>query len=205
MRIWFFSNPCHNQIRTSEPRLQMGMWNCLTCLFSSQANHTVAKAADTFDTVSTGIVIWDLENCGVPARYLEQLPELVKATRAAFHASRVVTAVATPPADAGVLAQLRELSYCDVEVLSFLRPEKSNSSASKHSSADYMLKRVRLLQTVDIQPLQFAIMNTYSCVLWQALQRFLLVSPAGSSVTLITSDADFVSEVHHVKVLFLPC
>lgn len=125
------------------------MWDCLTCLFSSKADHKVAEAADTFDTVSPGIVIWDLENCAVPARYLEQLQALVKATRASFKASRVVTAVATPPSDAGVLAQLRELSYCDVEVLSFLRPQKPFSSASKHSSADYMLKRVCLLLMVD--------------------------------------------------------
>ena len=88
-----------------------------------------------------GIVIWDLENCAIPARFNDQLPALVKALRSSYRASRVVTAAEIPATNTAKTDQLRTLSYCDVEVLTFLRPD-SNSSAKKHSSADYMLKRV---------------------------------------------------------------
>ncbi|KAK9867156.1 hypothetical protein WJX84_004053 [Apatococcus fuscideae] len=119
-----------------------------------------------------GIVIWDLENCAIPARFNDQLPALVKALRSSYRASRVVTAAEIPATNTAKTDQLRTLSYCDVEVLTFLRPD-SNSSAKKHSSADYMLKR--------------------------ALQRFLSSPCQGSRVTLITSDADFISDIYHVQ------
>ncbi len=90
-----------------------------------------------------GIVIWDLENCAIPARLNEQLPTLVKALRSSFRASRVVTAAEIPATGTAKTDQLRALSYSDVEVLTFLRPDSINTSAKKHSSADYMLKRVR--------------------------------------------------------------
>lgn len=67
---------------------------------------------------------------------------MVKALRSSFRASRVVTAAEIPATNKAKTDQLRALSYSDVEVLTFLRPDTVNSSEKKHSSADFMLKRV---------------------------------------------------------------
>lgn len=84
-------------------------------------------------------MIWDLENCPIPTGHSHQVPAIVKFLRSCFRASRVVTAAANP-CSPGLTEQLRALTYCDVEVLTFFRP--AIASERKHSCADYMLKRV---------------------------------------------------------------
>ena len=149
-----------------------------------------------------GIVIWDLENCAVPARCNEQLPALVKALRSSFRASRVVTAAEIPATNKAKTDQLRALSYSDVEVLTFLRPDTVNSSETKHSSADFMLKRVSCeIMSWPLAALAPEVISLmWSWLTLQALQRFLSTPCQGSRVTLITSDADFISEIYHVQV-----
>ena len=123
----------------------MGIWSQLTGLCSAKPEVKQDRLPNPLESspiVSPGIVIWDLENCAVPASYLSQLPTLVRAMRIAFRASSVVTAAAMPPSDAGIIEQLRALSHCDVEICSYFRPERCSGSASKYSSADYVLKRV---------------------------------------------------------------
>ena len=61
----------------------------------------------------------------------------------------MVTAVAVPISPS-VTEQLHVLSHCDVEVLSVMRPQKSATSEKKHSNADYLLKRVRAIQQVQV-------------------------------------------------------
>lgn len=123
-----------------------GFWK-LVAKLAGQSQPSGGKSKEKspeppFPGAPPGIVIWDLENCGIPASCTPGIPTLVRALRSAFHASRVVTAAAVPPSTTGVTEQLRALSYCDVEVLTFVRPDKSSITARKHSSADYMLKRV---------------------------------------------------------------
>ena len=168
------------------------------------AEETEPKGTSANSAAPPGIVIWDLENCTVPTRLNQQLPLLVKALRSAFRASRVVTAAEIPTSDKGTVEQLRALSYCDVEVLTFLRPDKAASSAKKHSSADYMLKRVCCM-SIRMRGLDS---SNLQCILTefptsQALQRFLSSPCTGSRVTLISSDADFKSDIHHAQVLVL--
>ena len=124
----------------------MGIWDKLTKLLAPSASPAPQKepiARKNPLPSRPGIVIWDLENCSVPASFTTQLPGIVRALRSTCRASRVVTAVATP-VTAAVSEQLQMLLHCDVEVLTVMRPERSASSEQKHSNADYLLKRVWL-------------------------------------------------------------
>ena len=123
----------------------MGLWDKLTSFLAPSPDPSARKepkARELATTAPPGIVIWDLENCGIPASFSKQLPAIVKALRSTSGASRVVTAVAVPVSPS-VTEQLQALSHCDVEVLSVMRPQKPATSERKHSNADYLLKRVR--------------------------------------------------------------
>ena len=124
----------------------MGLWDILTRLLTPSASPVLREDSSSKELprpARPGIVVWDLENCSVPASFTKQLPTVVRALRSISGASRVITAVATP-VSAAVNEQLQMLLHCDVEVLTVMRPERSASSERKHSSADYLLKRVRL-------------------------------------------------------------
>lgn len=125
----------------------MGLWDKLTQLLSPAASPAPRLKEPTSGELTSparpGIVIWDLENCSIPAGFSNQLPAIVRALRTTSGASRVVTAVATP-VPAAVNEQLQLLLHCDVEVLTVMRPQRGSISEKKHSSADYLLKRVWL-------------------------------------------------------------
>ncbi|KAK9817637.1 hypothetical protein WJX74_010962 [Apatococcus lobatus] len=153
----------------------MGLWDKLSSFLAPSAGpppRQEPRPGELARPAPPGIVIWDLENCGVPASFSKQLPAIARALRSTSGASRVVTAVAVPVSPS-VTEQLQALVHCDVEVLTVMRPQKSATSEKKHSNADYLLKR--------------------------ALQRFLSSPCSGGRVTLITSDADFKSDIHHAQ------
>lgn len=120
-----------------------GFWEDLASFLNcrSEGRQRILEAQSP-GSVPAGIVIWDLENCPIPTGYSHQVPAVVKVLRSHFRASRVVTAAANP-CSSGLTEQLRALTYCDVEVLTFFRPVNASASENKHSCADYMLKRVQ--------------------------------------------------------------
>ncbi len=132
-----------------------GFWSAVARLagrtqtLGYEHKETSVRPSRTAVPLSQGIVIWDLENCGIPACYTPHIPSLVRALRSTFLASRVVTTAAVSPSTVGLTEQLRAVSHCDVEVLTFVRPAKSSITAKKHNNADYLLKRVLHVQTMQ--------------------------------------------------------
>ena len=150
----------------------MPVWASLKKLFTaSKEDESVSESlvGEAITPPSTRIVIWDLENCAVPSKYCKDIPKLVKALKANVQTCRVVTAVAAPTTQPSAADQLRALSECDVEVLSF--PRQRSGSAKKYNSSDYVLKRVK--HETTIFGLEFCSVGLCSlCCAYQSNQSY---------------------------------
>ena len=86
-------------------------------------------------------IFWDIENLKLPADIKKHGPRFISHLRVFFSASRIITAVENPlvePATSHFLSVAS--SHCNVEVLSYIRPQLINSSLRQ--TADYQLKQV---------------------------------------------------------------
>ncbi|KAK9839944.1 hypothetical protein WJX74_000890 [Apatococcus lobatus] len=118
-------------------------------------------------------IFWDIENLKLPGNLKQSAPKFVAGLRTFFSASRIITAVENPleqPSTAQLLAVLS--AQCNVEVLSYIRP-RLRLLGQKPATADFQLK--------------------------QAILRFTQEQARGSTLTLITSDADFTQDLIKAK------